>query len=151
MRAVFVFGRAIFGGFFLLNGLHHFREQEQMSGYAASKGVPAPEVAITSTGAMLVAGGLSVIAGMKPRQGLAALVAFLIPVSVQMHRFWEIDDPAQRANEMAHFMKNMALVGAALMLMQVGEPWPASLDRARLKGDEMYVRLGGRELRALPA
>src|SRR5205814_7390104 len=96
MRALFVLGRAIFGGFFVMNGLNHFKAQDQMTGYASSKGVPAPEVAIPSTGAMLVAGGLSVIAGIKPRQGLATLIAFLVPVSFQMHRFWEIEDPGQR-------------------------------------------------------
>src|SRR4029077_5535617 len=99
MRKVFVLGRAIFGGYFVYSGLHHFREQQQMSGYAASKGVPKAELAVPATGALLLAGGLSGSAGVKPREGLAALVAFLVPVTLQMHRFWEVDDPGQRMNE----------------------------------------------------
>src|SRR5438132_13085200 len=99
MRLLHVLGRAIFGGFFLYNGLNHFQRKEQMSGYAASKGTPAPEAAIMATGAMLVAGGLSVATGFMPRKGLATLLAFLGPVTWQMHRFWEEHDPQKRQIE----------------------------------------------------
>jgi uncharacterized membrane protein YphA (DoxX/SURF4 family) len=114
------------------------------------KGVVAPTAAVQASGALLLAGGLSVLAGIKPRQGLAALIACLVPLTVQMHRFWDVEDPQQRAMEMTNFAKNMALVGAALALLQVREPWPASVDSAR-RDEEMYVRLGGRDLRRLPA
>jgi len=118
--------------------------------YAAAKGVPAPEQAIQATGALLLAGGLSVMAGIKPRQGLLAIIAFLVPISLQMHRFWEETDPQKHQAEMINFMKNMALVGAALTMMQIPEPWPASIDAARAADEEMFVRLGGRDFR-LPA
>jgi putative oxidoreductase len=151
MRPVFVVGRIIFGGFFLYSGLNHFLQHEPLSGHAASKGVPAAPAAVAVSGAILVAGGASIITGIRPRNGLATLIAFLVPVSLQMHRFWEIDDPGARMMEMTNFMKNMALVGAALTMMHIEEPWPASVDAARASDDEMYVRLGGRELRSLPA
>ena len=150
MRALFVLGRVIFGGFFAYNGVNHFLNQKTMSQYAAAKGVPAAEAAIPVTGAMLLAGAASIIAGVKPRQGLAALIGFLIPVTLQIHRFWDEQDPNQRLNELTHFSKNLALVGAALMLMQIDEPWPASVPRLRGE-EEMFVRLGGRDLSALPA
>jgi uncharacterized membrane protein YphA (DoxX/SURF4 family) len=151
MRALFVIGRAIFGGFFVYNGINHFRHIQSMGSYAASKGVPAPHTAVQASGAMLVAGGSSVIAGVRPRQGLAMLVAFLVPTTLQMHRFWEVEDPQQRMVEQINFAKNAALVGAALALMQIEEPWPASVDAAMAEDEEMFVRLGGRDLHALPA
>jgi len=151
MRALFVIGRAIFGGFFAYNGLNHLQQSEGMGQYAAAKGVPAAERAVQATGALLLAGGLSIMAGIKPRQGLAAIIAFLVPVSLQMHRFWEEQNPQTRQTEMIQFMKNMALVGAALSMMQIAEPWPASIDAARSADEEMFVRLGGRDLRNLPA
>jgi len=150
MRPLFVLGRAMFGGFFLYNGINHLLHEKMMSQYAAAKGTPAPDAAVTVSGAMLIAGGLSVLAGIKPRQGLAAIIGFLIPVSLQMHRFWEEEDPEKRMAETIHFMKNMALVGAALTMLQINEPWPVSIDGAR-RDEEMFVRLGGRDLRALPA
>jgi putative oxidoreductase len=150
MRALFVAGRAIFGGYFAYNGINHFLQNSSMSQYAAAKGVPRPEAAVRATGAMLVAGGVSVMLGLRPRHGLSAIVAFLVPTTLQMHRFWEVDDPHQRTIEMTQFAKNLALVGAALALMEVKEPWPASIDALGVQ-EEMYVRLGGRDLRSLPA
>ena len=78
MRSLFVIGRALFGGFFIYNGLNHLRSVDQMAPDAGSKGVPAPHAAVNATGWLMLAGGASVLAGMKPRQGLAALVAFLV-------------------------------------------------------------------------
>jgi uncharacterized membrane protein YphA (DoxX/SURF4 family) len=151
MRALHVLGRMIFGGFFAYSGINHLQNSAAMAQYAGAKGVPAPQQAVQATGVMLLAGGLSIIAGLKPRQGLALITAFLVPVSLQMHRFWEEQDPQQRQMEMIQFMKNMALVGASLALLQLDEPWPASVDAARADDEEMFIRLGGRDLRSLPA
>lgn len=150
MRALFVVGRAIFGGFFAFNGISHLQQTQGMAQYAAAKGVPAADRAVQATGLMLLAGGLSVVAGVKPRRGLATLIAFLLPVTLQMHRFWEEQDAQRRQTEMNNFLKNMALVGAALTMMQLREPWPASIDSMRTE-EEMFVHLGGRDLRSLPA
>jgi uncharacterized membrane protein YphA (DoxX/SURF4 family) len=153
MRGFFLLGRAILGGFFAYNGIRHFQNKQTMSQYARSKGVPASaaEAAIPATGAMLVAGGLSILTGARPKQGLATVIGFLIPVTLQMHRFWEAEDPQTRANEMVQFSRNLALVGAALMLLQIPEPWPISIDEATAADEEMFIRLGGRDLRSLPA
>jgi len=151
MRPLFLLGRAMFGGFFLYKGINHFLNEKMMSQYAATKGTAAPDAAVTVSGAMLIAGGLSVLAGLKPRKGLAAIISFLIPVSLQMHRFWEEEDPQRRLTEMGNFMNNMALLGAALMLMQLEDPWPASVDSVQAEDEEMYIRIGNRELRSLPA
>src|SRR5690348_8608305 len=124
MRPLYLLGRAIFGGYFLYNGLNHFINREMMSQYAASKGVAASDAAVVTSGAMLVAGGVSILTGTQPRQGLAALVAFLLPVSLQMHRFWEESDPQKRMAETVNFTKNMALLGAALMMLELDHPWP---------------------------
>jgi uncharacterized membrane protein YphA (DoxX/SURF4 family) len=150
MRAVFLLGRLIFGGFFAYNGINHFRNQKTMSQYAAAKGVPAAETVIPVTGAMLLAGGASIMAGLKPRQGLATVIGFLVPVTLQMHRFWAEQDPAQRINELTHFSKNLALLGAALMLLHLEEPWAASIPQL-FGEEEMFIRIGGRDLSALPA
>ena len=127
MRPLSLLGRAIFGGYFLYNGINHLVHHEMMSHYAGAKGVRSPDAAVTTSGALLVAGGLSVLTGLKPRQGLAAIIGFLVPVSLQMHRFWEEQDPEKRMADMINFTKNMALAGGAVALMGVEEPWPASV------------------------
>lgn len=102
-----------------------------MAQYAASKGVPTPELAVIISGALLVTGGLSVLFGMWPQLGAACLGLFLVGVTPVMHNFWDVPDPAQRMNEMAHLLKNMALLGGVMMMAAVPRPWPYSLERRR--------------------
>jgi putative oxidoreductase len=131
MKAAFLPGRLIFGGFFLYNGIHHFQERRKLAQYAAMKNVPKPDLAVQASGAALIAGGASILLGIQPKLGAAAIVAFLAGVSPAMHDFWKHEDPQQRQNEMIHFSKNMALLGAALALMAVEEPWAASVPAPR--------------------
>jgi uncharacterized membrane protein YphA (DoxX/SURF4 family) len=144
MRTLFLAGRALFGGFFIQNGISHFKNQKMLAEYAASKGVPNPEAAVAASGALLLAGGFSVLAGARPREGLVALLTFLVPVTLQMHRFWEVTEPSEAMNEKVNFMKNTALAGAAMMLMQMPTPWPASTDRLG-RNEEMYLHLSSRD------
>lgn len=126
MKALFLFGRLVFGGFFLYNAVNHFKQRGAMAQYAASKKVPAPDVAVTVSGAMLAIGGASIMLGLKPQYGALAIIAFLAGVSPVMHDFWRVEDPGQRQADQINFAKNMALLGAALALMGV-EEWPASV------------------------
>ena len=127
MKAPFLLGRLIFGGFFLYNGIHHFKEYKSMAQYAGMKHVPVPEVAVLGSGALLTLGGASILLGAKPKLGGLAILAFLAGVSPAIHDFWNDKDPNQKTNNMVNFMKNMALLGGTLALMGVDEPWPASV------------------------
>jgi uncharacterized membrane protein YphA (DoxX/SURF4 family) len=131
MKAPFLIGRLIFGGFFLYNGIHHLQERKQLAQYAGSKNVPMPDAAVVGSGLALIAGGASILLGIKPKLGTAAVIGFLAGVSPVMHDFWKNPDPTQRMNEMIHFSKNMAMLGGALALMGVEEPWPASVPLAQ--------------------
>jgi putative oxidoreductase len=131
MRIPFLIGRIMFGGFFLYSGINHFLKRKTMAQYARSKNVPLAEAAVVATGTMLFIGGASVISGVKPKIGIAAAVTFLAGVSPVMHNFWNQQDATIRQNEMVHFAKNMALLGAAVSLMSIDEPWPQSLGKVR--------------------
>jgi uncharacterized membrane protein YphA (DoxX/SURF4 family) len=114
-------GRLIFGGFFLYNGIHHFQQKNELAQYAGAKNVPMPELAITASGLALIAGGASILLGVKPKMGNLLVLGFLASVSPIMHDFWNVQDPSQRQGQMINFMKNMALAGAALTLMGMEE------------------------------
>ena len=131
MKAPFLLGRLVFGGYFMYSGIHHFLDRKTLSQYAASKKVPLPDVAVTATGAALVVGGTSILLGIKPKLGALAIMGFLAGVSPMMHDFWSHEEPGQRQAEMINFTKNMALLGGALALMGVVEPWPASVPLAQ--------------------
>jgi uncharacterized membrane protein YphA (DoxX/SURF4 family) len=131
MKAPFLLGRILFGGFFLYNGINHLRQAKSMAPYAKSKGIPEPELAVKLSAVPLILGGTSLLLGVKPKLGAAAILGFLVGVSPVMHNFWRYDDPNQRMNEMINFMKNTALAGAAMALMGVDEPWEASVPTSR--------------------
>ena len=131
MKVPFLLGRLIFGGFFLYNGINHLKERKTLGQYAQSKNVPQPEAAVVASGVALLFGGTSILLGIKPKLGAAAIAGFLLGVSPVMHNFWSTEDPAQRMNDMINFSKNLALLGGALALMGVEEPWPASVPAAR--------------------
>lgn len=127
MKAPFLIGRLLFGGYFIMAGINHFKKTAQLSQFAAAKKVPKPHVAVRVTGSMLLAGGTSILLGVKPKLGAAAILGFLAGVSPLMHDFWKQQSPEQRMNDMVNFTKNVALAGGALALMGVEEPWPASV------------------------
>jgi uncharacterized membrane protein YphA (DoxX/SURF4 family) len=131
MKAPFLLGRLIFGGFFLYNGINHFVNRKALAQYVANKKIPAPDVPVAATGTALTVGGASILAGVKPKLGALAIIGFLAGVSPLMHDFWSHEDPNQRQAEMINFAKNMALLGAALALLAVEEPWPASMPLAQ--------------------
>lgn len=116
MDILFLAGRILFGGFFLMMGMNHFMKRRMLAGYAQSKGVPAPGVAVFLTGLLLTMGGLGVIFDIYTNTALWLLVIFLVPTSFMMHKFWSVA-PDQKMVEMTNFMKNMALAGAALWLI----------------------------------
>jgi len=140
MKAAFLLGRMILGGFFLYSGIHHFQERKSIAQYSSAKNVPAPDAAVMGTGAMLIAGGASILLGVKPKWGALAIMAFLAGVSPVMHDFWNLEDPAQRQNETINFTKNMAMLGATLALMGVEEPWPASVPISRPNATDRVKR-----------
>ena len=131
MKAPFLIGRLLFGGFFIYNGINHLRQRKTMASYTASKNVPAPEMAVTLSAVPLVLGGASILLGIKPKWGAAAVLGFLAGVSPVMHDFWRNEDPQERNTNMTSFFKNVALAGGALALMGVEEPWEASVPVAR--------------------
>lgn len=120
---LFLLGRILYGGFFVMNGMNHFVKMGMMKGYAASKGVPAAGLAVAVTGLLLLAGGLGILLGVYVPWAIAALIVFLVLVTFKMHNFWAIADQNMKIVEMINFTKNMALLGAALMFFAVPLPW----------------------------
>ena len=122
-----IVGRIILGGFFIYSGVNHFIGFRMMTQYAKMKGVPFPALAQGVTGLMLLLGGLSIMFGLYPSVGIVLLVAFLVPASLMMHNFWKLEDPQSRMADKINFLKNMALLGALLMLLAIPSPWPLRL------------------------
>jgi uncharacterized membrane protein YphA (DoxX/SURF4 family) len=117
MDVVLLIGRILFAAIFVVSGatIHLLKWRDGVA-YARANNVPAPELLVPVSGLMAVGGGLLVAAGLWADLGALLLAAFAFPVAVGMHAYWKLDDPMQRSNQQAHFMKNVSMGGAALAL-----------------------------------
>ena len=127
MDTAFLIGRILFGGYFIMNGINHLFKMSSLVDYTKSKNVPAPKVAIFITGIMMLIGGLGVLVGAYIIASVTLLVIFLGTAAFIMHDFWDVKDPQMRMMEQVNFMKNLALVCAALTMLAIPTPWYASL------------------------
>jgi uncharacterized membrane protein YphA (DoxX/SURF4 family) len=116
-------GRVVFGGLLAFQGLNHFLNREETTGYVASKGIPAPGFGVVASGVVLVAGGLGILLGVYPVLAAGMLAAFFLVVTPTMHGFWTVPED-RRQDEMVHFLKNTELLAASLVFLALaGEPW----------------------------
>jgi putative oxidoreductase len=121
-------GRLLYALIFMLAGMGHF--SKQTIGYAASQGVPLASVAVPLSGVLAAAGGLSILLGYRAKLGAWLIVLFLVPVTLMLHRFWGVPDPMMAQMQQVMFMKNVSMLGGALLISQLGAgPW--SLDARR--------------------
>jgi len=121
-------GRLFYVAIFVMSGVTHFTAKPVA--YAAAAGVPVASLAVPASGLRALAGGLSILLGYRARLGAWLLVLFLIPVSFAMHNLWAVKDPMMAQMQMAMFMKNVSMLGGALLISQFGAgPW--SLDARR--------------------
>ncbi len=126
---LFLIGRIIAAGFFVMAGIHHFTDLNTMAGYAQSKGTPAAKAAVSASGVLLLLGGLSLLLGFHPTVGAVLLVIFLLGVTFKLHDYWTEKEPQAKAAQQVNFMKNLALLGFLLMTLEIPRPWPLSLGR----------------------
>ncbi len=120
MQILFLIGRFLLGGYFIYSGYNHFKHLAAMTGYATMKKVPYPKVATIITGVMLFIGGLAVIFNVYTILGMLVLVLFLVPTTFVMHQFWREKDQQTHMTERINFTKNLALIGALLLLISLG-------------------------------
>lgn len=125
MKFIVLIGRILFSLNFIMAAMIHFSANG--IGYAQSMHVPMAGFLVPLSGVMAVVGGISVLIGYKAKWGAWLLVIFLIPVSIMMHGFWNVTDPMMMQMQMAIFMKNMAMMGAALYISYMGAG-PLSID-----------------------
>lgn len=125
MKAVVVLGRFLYSLIFIISGAGHFNPN--MAEYAAQHGVPLASLLVPIAGLIAIAGGLSVMLGFRARWGAVLLIIFLVPVTVMIHSFWNVADPMQAQTQQAMFLKNLSMLGAALLIFNFGAG-PVSFD-----------------------
>lgn len=125
MKYLPLIGRICFSAMFIFGAPGHFTAR--YIAYGAQAGVPAASLLVPLSGVLALLGGLSIALGYKAKLGALLLVVFLIPVTVTMHGFWTVADPMMREMQQGHFMKNLSMLGGALLIAYFGAG-PLSLD-----------------------
>ena len=125
MKLIVLLGRILFSLIFLMTAFGHFSKES--IGYASSQGVPATYFSVPFSGILAIIGAICIILGYKAKFGAWLLVLFLIPVTLMMHNFWTVTDPMMKQMQMAMFMKNLSMLGGALLITYFGAG-PLSLD-----------------------
>lgn len=120
-RSLNILGRFLFVFLFLLSGVTHFTNVPYYLGLMPDS-FPFPLFWIYVSGVVELAGAFMILFNRQARMGAWLLVLFLIPVTVVVHGYQMLNaqDEVVRALQQAHFIKGWALVGAALLITQVG-------------------------------
>lgn len=116
MDVVALIGRIVFALLFLAAGFGHLTQTAAMAEVAKARGFPAARLGVQVTGVYIVLAALLIMFGVWVDVAALALVLFLLVTAFGIHRFWQETDAGAKAGEQVHFLKDLALAGAALVL-----------------------------------
>src|SRR5512134_3711635 len=106
-------GRILLGVLFLVVGIRIVLSYSLNVAYFTRLGFPAPEVMTALAILIEVGGGVLLILGWQTRRVAWLLMLFVAIATAMAHRFWDCD-AAQYANQLNHFLKNVAIIGGLL-------------------------------------
>ena len=78
------------------------------------------EQLVQFNGAVQVGAGITLALGIFPRVSALLLAGSLVPTTLAGHRFWEEEDDAARAQQTIQFLKNAAMLGGLLLVIEHG-------------------------------
>jgi putative oxidoreductase len=125
--AALLAGRLGLSIIFLVSGLGKLASWRSTVAFAGAKGVP--EILLAGATALEILGALSLVAGWKIRWGVAALVVFLVPVTLVFHDFWAYQG-AEAQLQVVQLLKNVGIGGGLLAVLGAG-PGAFSVDARR--------------------
>jgi putative oxidoreductase len=110
-------GRLLFGGMLAFSAINAFRNMDAQIGYAESKGVPYADRLVPLSSGMLAFGSIGIVLWRVPAVAAGAVATFLAAITPAMHDFWEASGQ-EKQNELNHFIKNVAMLGAAVAFLR---------------------------------
>jgi putative oxidoreductase len=113
-------GHASLGAMFIIGGWNAFSNPGGRVDKVASVGIPRAKEATLLNGATMMVAGTTLAAGILPRISAALLIGTLIPTTYVGHAFWKEETPAGRTGQQTQFLKNLAMLGGLLVVLQEG-------------------------------
>jgi uncharacterized membrane protein YphA (DoxX/SURF4 family) len=140
-------GRPLLASMFVVGGMSTVRSPQDVTPLAEPVVRPikerVPMLPDRTEHSVRLSGGVQVIAGVLlglgrlPRSSALALAATLVPTTLAGHRFWAEEDPADRAQQRIHFVKNLSMLGGLLIAADDTGGAPSWLWRGRRTGREL--------------
>jgi putative oxidoreductase len=112
-------GRILLGVLFLVAGIRQLMFYDGSIGYFGRLGFPVPVATTWLSIIVHSAGGIFLIIGWKTRWTAWLLLVMVLIATAMAHRFWQFD-ATQYANQLNHFLKNLAIVGGLLYVIAFG-------------------------------
>ncbi|MHC3473194.1 DoxX family protein [Streptomyces sp. 7R007] len=141
MSLLRVAGRPMLASMFVAGGLNSLTSPEDVAPVAERVVQPVTErvealpdrteQVVRLSGAVQVAAGVLLGLGRMPRLAALAIAGTLVPTTLAGHRFWEAEDPQERAQQRIHFLKNLSMLGGLLIAADDTGGAPSLLWRGR--------------------
>jgi putative oxidoreductase len=129
MDWVLLVGRVLFVALFVRSGLmFHIGQRQAAIGYARAYNAPAPELLVPLTGILIAAAGVLVVLGIWVDLAALVLLVNALAFAYWMHAFWKETDSQVKANQEAHFQKNLGLAGGSLILLYLFQQFGDGID-----------------------
>ena len=121
--------RPLLAGMFVYGGLDAFRNP---AGKVPKAEKVAPDIAdlvgvdadteqlVQFNGAVQIGAGITLALGIFPRVSALLLAGSLVPTTLAGHRFWEEEEDAAQAQQRIQFLKNAAMFGGLLLVIEHG-------------------------------
>ena len=136
MDVLYLIGRILFGLLFLGSAVAHLTDKGAMAGFAESRGVRPGRPMVLLSGLQILVGSVLVLLGIWTDLGAILLALFTLATAVLIHGFWRDKEPTARYMEMVQFQKDVALVGASLILLYLA--WQLEGDLAFTITDPLF-------------
>jgi putative oxidoreductase len=114
-------GRLCLSAVFLVSAFTDIQNWLPMTMVLTHKGFPASPLFLSAAVLLKLAGGASLLTGIKSRWGAWALVVFLVPATILFHDFWA-SPAAEQPDQFMQFLKNTAILGGLLIVLADSKP-----------------------------
>lgn len=128
MNYIPLIGRILFSIIFMYSSIANFSDYYIYE--ATAKGIPSSYILVPLVGVFELLGGLSILTGFMAKWGAWVIILILLPVTLIMHDFWNVEDPVRHQYVFMTFMRNISIIGAALMISYFGAG-PYSFDECK--------------------
>jgi len=106
----------LYSGMLYVGGWQQAHEPTGRAERARASGIPVEDTFVQASGWAMIAAAAALQIPRLRRVSALLLALQLLPITWVGHRFWEMEEGPQRAQNRLHFFKNVSMIGGALYI-----------------------------------